>query len=328
VLDNLVGVEIRRELQPYDPISPRTALTIGAYDGVHSGHRQVIAAVRRLAAERSMTSAVLTFDRHPASVVRPESAPLLLTDSDQKLEQLASTGIDLSLVLSFDEVRATESAEDFVRHVLVGCAGVGLIVVGEDFHFGHRRRGNVSLLREMGTDLGFEVFGIGLVGPDGLVARDHEQVSSTFIRRALARGDLERANAMLGRTYEVRGLLKSRNWGDPELDSGMANFLVDELILLPEDAVYAGWCEEPDGLIYGAVISVGTGLSPDGTNSRSVEVFCLETTSSNNNEFELSNELTRVRFVRRLRSQYNLKSPEAWINQFHIDVSDTRSALV
>ncbi|MDG2429035.1 MAG: riboflavin kinase [Acidimicrobiales bacterium] len=320
-------MEIRRELQRHDPMLPRTALTIGAYDGVHSGHRQVIAAVRRLAAERSMASAVLTFDRHPASVVRPESAPLLLTDSEQKLEQLASTGVDLSLVLSFDETRVTESAEEFVRHVLVDCAGVGLIVVGEDFHFGHRRHGNVSLLREMGADLGFEVFGIGLVGPDGSVARDHEQVSSTFIRRALARGDLERANAMLGRTYEVRGLLQAGNRRDPASNFGMANFQVDKSILLPEDAVYAGWCEEPDSLTNGAVISVGTDLSPDGTSSRSVEVFCLETISSNETEFKLCNELTRVRFVRRLRSQRDLKSSEAWTNQFNIDVSDAQAAL-
>ena len=95
-------MEIRRGLSQRDPSATATAVTIGAYDGVHTGHRKVIAEVRRLAVERNLTSAVLTFDRHPASVVRPGSAPLLLADIDQKLEQLATTGVDMTLVLSFD----------------------------------------------------------------------------------------------------------------------------------------------------------------------------------------------------------------------------------
>src|SRR5262245_5195249 len=93
------------------------AVTIGAYDGVHRGHRAVIAEVRRLAAERDLETAVVTFDRHPAAVVRPESAPKLLTDLDQKLELLATTGVDHALVVHFDQERAAESAEDFVHEV-------------------------------------------------------------------------------------------------------------------------------------------------------------------------------------------------------------------
>ena len=189
-------MEIRTELTPHSIDAPRTALTIGAYDGVHVGHRQVIAEVRRLATERSMVSTVVTFDRHPASVVRPESAPLLLTDPAQKLEQLATTGVDLTMVVPFDEVRAMESAEDFVRFVLVDCVGAGLVVVGEDFHFGHQRQGNVDLLRRMGASMDFEVQALGLVGAGGAPARDHEQVSSTFIRRALAAGQLDWANSL------------------------------------------------------------------------------------------------------------------------------------
>src|SRR6476469_2913591 len=158
---------------------PGTAVTIGAYDGVHLGHRAVIATVRGLAAERGLASAVVTFDRHPASVVRPESAPKLLTDLDQKLELLEETGVDYTVVLHFDEERSKESAEDFVNEVLVGCLNTKLIVVGEDFHFGHRRRGNVELLRAVGADLGFEVLPLSLVGVDGEPAADEdERVSS------------------------------------------------------------------------------------------------------------------------------------------------------
>ena len=160
-------------------------VTIGAYDGVHLGHRAVIGDVRRRAAAGGHASAVVTFDRHPAQVIRPESAPLLLTDLDQKLELLAATGVDHTLVVGFDRERAAESAEDFVRTVLVDCLNVRQVVVGEDFHFGHRRAGNVALLEELGGPLGFGVHGHELVGADGRAARDETQVSSTAIRRAL-----------------------------------------------------------------------------------------------------------------------------------------------
>ncbi len=131
---------------------------------------------------------VVTFDRHPAQVIRPESAPLLLTDLDQKLELLENTGIDIAVVVRFDMDRASETAEEFVREVLVGCLNAKSVVVGEDFHFGHRRAGNVALLSDMGAELGFEVSGVRLVGPDGEPARDDAQVSSTAIRRALHDG--------------------------------------------------------------------------------------------------------------------------------------------
>ena len=248
-------MEIRRDLSQHDPSSPRTALTIGAYDGVHTGHRQVISEVCRLAVERSLTSAVLTFDRHPASVVRPGSAPLLLTDTDQKLEQLATTGVDLTMVLRFDAERATESAESFIREVLVGGLGVALVVVGEDFHFGHQRMGNVALLRELGVELDFEVMGLGLVGLDGRPARDHEQVSSTFVRRALARGDLKQANAMLGRPYEVRGVVDPE--ATPNLGSGTFRAHIDPAILLPECGYYACWSGDGTGSRTAVAVRVG-----------------------------------------------------------------------
>src|SRR5438067_2264100 len=182
------SVQSMRTLRDLDacPRPPEgTVVTIGAYDGVHLGHRAVIATVRTLAEERGLATAVVTFDRHPASVVRPESAPRLLTDLDQKLELLEQTGIDYTLVVHFDEERSKETAEDFVREVLVECLNAKLVVVGADFHFGHQRRGNVALLEHMGRELGFDVLGMSLVGPDGSPARDEIQVSSTAIRRAL-----------------------------------------------------------------------------------------------------------------------------------------------
>ncbi len=184
-----------------------SVVTIGAYDGVHLGHRALIDRVRKMAADRGVASALITFDQHPARLVRPESAPLLLTDPEQKLELLEATGLDLLLVVRFDEERAHESPEDFVREVLVDCLGTKVVVVGEDFHFGHQRRGNVELLRSMGTEAGYEVEPVELLGPDGQPADAAAQVSSTAIRTALAAGEVEQAATLLGRDHEVRGVV-------------------------------------------------------------------------------------------------------------------------
>ncbi len=205
------------------PESRASAVTIGAYDGVHLGHRRVIETLRSLALAEGLRSVVVTFDRHPASVVRPESAPKLLTDLEHKLELLASLGVDDVEVVRFDEARATETAEDFVDEVLVGQLAARVIVVGRDFHFGKARGGNVALLEEMGGERGFRVVPFELVDDE---AR-HEVVSSTRIRRLVARGALAEAAALLARPYEVRGTLAAAGGGRAQSVS------VPEEILLP-----------------------------------------------------------------------------------------------
>src|SRR4051812_40339011 len=141
----------------------------------------------------------MTFDRHPASVVRPESAPKLLTDLDQKLELLERTGVDGTVVVRFDEAQSREEPLSFAQRVLVDCLATKAIVVGEDFHFGHSRGGNVATLRELGAAADFDVHPLPLVaradGPD-------EPVSSTAIRRAMAGGQVELAQEMLGHVFE------------------------------------------------------------------------------------------------------------------------------
>ncbi len=142
------------------PPGEGTAVTIGAYDGVHLGHRALLRDLSARAAAAGLSTVVVTFDRHPAAVVRPESAPMQLTGLEQKLELLADCGIDRTVVIPFDLDRAEESAEDFVKEVLVDQLSARLVVVGEDFHFGHGRRGNVELLRRLGGQYGFEVVGV------------------------------------------------------------------------------------------------------------------------------------------------------------------------
>jgi riboflavin kinase/FMN adenylyltransferase len=209
-------------------------VTIGAYDGVHVGHRQVIEQVRRRAADADLRSVVVTFDKNPAAVVNPSSAPPRLTDLDQRLELLAETGVDQILVLRFDAERAKEKAEDFVNEVLVRQLAARVVVVGDDFHFGNERRGNVELLRQMGAEAGFSVEPVHLASD----ARGHEVVSSTRIRALIAKGELAEAAALLGRSHEVRGMVI----GVPDLSSGSPLTIeVPGEILLPPAGEYTGW---------------------------------------------------------------------------------------
>ena len=314
-------MEIFRQIIPAKPEDQGTVLTIGAYDGVHRGHRSVIYEVCRLAKERDLRSAVVTFDRHPASVVRPESAPLLLTELDQKIEQLSTTGIDLTLVVPFDEIRAAESAEDFIENVLVQCLKVKHVVVGEDFHFGHHRLGNVDLLRTVGEEKGFTVTGMGLVGLEGKPARDHEQVSSTFIRQALGEGNLGRANNMLGRNYEVLGVVTAGDGRGKELGFPTANVRINSSVLLPADGVYAGWIELADGSIHGTAISLGTRPHFYADGDLLLEAHVL------NFDENLYEEEVRVRFVEYLRPQKKFDNLQSLINQLKLDVQKTKELL-
>lgn len=218
-----------------------SVVTIGAYDGVHLGHRTIISEVRRRAAERGDESIVVTFDRHPAQITRPESAPRLLTNLDQKLELLGSTGVDKVVVIRFDLERSRESAPDFVRDLLVECLHVDEVVVGEDFHFGHNREGDVDLLAEMGNDLGFTVVPHGLIGLDGAEAPKGSQVSSTAIRTAIAEGRIADANEMLGRRHEIRGPVVEGDRRGRTLGFPTANVAVPNEMLMPADGIYSGW---------------------------------------------------------------------------------------
>jgi riboflavin kinase/FMN adenylyltransferase len=315
-------MRVLRDLDECPRPSEGTAVTIGAYDGVHLGHRAVIATVRRHADDRNLSTAVVTFDRHPASVVRPESAPRLLTDLDQKLELLETTGVDYALVVHFDEERSHESAEDFVTEVLVGCLNTKLVVVGADFHFGHQRRGNVALLERMGRDLGFDVIGLPLVGQDGVPARDEEQVSSTAIRRALVAGDLATANKMLGRPHEVRGAVERGDQRGRTLGFPTANLAVPEEILLPADGIYAGWYERPNGEVHAAAIALGRRPQfYDDQPYRLLEAHLLDW------DGVLYGETARVRFVAHLRDEKKFDSVEELVEQMRADCMEARRRL-
>jgi riboflavin kinase / FMN adenylyltransferase len=315
-------MEVLRDLSACPRPPEGTAVTIGAYDGVHLGHRAVIAEVRRRADARGLATAVVTFDRHPASVVRPESAPRLLTDLEQKLELLAETGVDYCLVITFDEARSHEPADEFVREVLAGCLGARVVVVGDDFHFGYKRTGNVGLLRDMGAELGFEVEGLGLVGTDGRPVDEPYQVSSTRIRHALAEGDLAMANDLLGRPYEVRGVVARGDKRGRELGFPTANVSVPGDVLLPADGIYAGWYERPSGEVHPTAISLGRRPTFYAEAHASLlEAHLLDFSGG------LYDEHARVRFVSWLRGEIKFASVDELVAQIDRDVVDARRVL-
>jgi riboflavin kinase/FMN adenylyltransferase len=310
-------VRIYRDPAEIAPSDGR-AVTIGAFDGVHLGHQAVLRLVRELAVARGLAATVLTFDRHPAEVVRPESAPKVLTTLEQKLELLEATGsVDECVVLPFDAARSKEPAEQFVEELLASALRARLVVVGADFHFGHRRHGDVPLLQLMGAELGFETIGLGLVA-----APDRETgvpYSSTRIRELIAQGDVEGAAAMLGRPHEVRGTVERGDARGRELGFPTANVGVPANICLPADGVYAGTFSGADGIARPAAISAGrrpTFYAEAGMFL--VEAHVLDFDGN------LYDQPARVRFTHRLRGQERFDDVADLVAQMHRDVEAVR----
>jgi riboflavin kinase/FMN adenylyltransferase len=319
-------VKIWRDPSEVATTTTGRAVTIGAFDGVHLGHQAVLRLVRDLADARALTAAVLTFDRHPAEVVRPQSAPKLLTDLEQKLELIDAAGaVDECLVLPFDETRSKEPAEEFVSELLAGVLGARLVVVGADFHFGYRRHGDVPLLQRMGAELGFEAIGLGLVAsPDGTVAAESGlPYSSTVVRTLLEAGEVAAAAAILGRPHEVRGIVERGDGrGARDLGFPTANVAVPERICLPGDGVFAGTFAGDDGVERVAAVSVGrrpTFYAESGL--LLLEAYVLDF------DGDLYGQHAKVRFHHRIRGQERFESIDDLIAQMHRDVEATRRYL-
>ncbi len=303
------------------PPARGSAVTIGAYDGVHIGHQALLAELRARAKPDGLTTVVVTFDRHPATVVRPDSAPLLLCDLAQKLELLEAAGVDRTVVVPFDEERANESAEDFVREILVRTVGARRVVVGEDFHFGHGRKGNITLLRELGAVDGFTVEGVSLAmasdATDGTGA-----ISSTRIRALVAEGKVAEAAVLLGRSHQVRGtVVHGDARGGAELGFPTANVDVPAGIALPAAGIYAGWYDRPNGSRWPTAISVGTRPTFYDEGRLLVEAFLLDF------DGDLYDEEGRVSFVTRLRDELRFDSMAELVTQMNRDVDATRAVL-
>ena len=311
-------MQVIRDNQPSDN-SKRSVVTIGAYDGVHRGHQAVIGQVRKEAQQLGCQSVVVTFDKHPASVVRPESAPKLLTDLDQKLELLQQTGIDATLIVEFNRERSTEDPALFVKRVLVDALRAQVVVVGEDFHFGFNRGGNVAMLRELGKQFDFLVEPVKLIArPDGV----EEPVSSTSIRRALAGGQVETATNLLGRAYEVRGVVVNGDKRGRTIGFPTANVEVPNAMCLPADGVYAGKFKCDDGSMHACAINLGRRPTFfEHADHSLLEAHLLDF------DGDLYGQKVSVTFEHFLRSERKFDGLDAIKSQLQLDVAAARASM-
>ncbi len=316
----MVGMQKHRDPSVAEgALTTGSVVTIGAYDGVHRGHQALLRLVHDLATARGLAAAVVTFDKHPAEVVRPESAPQLLTTLEQKLELLGSTElVDHAVVLHFDKARSSETAEEFVNEVLVGLLNTKLVVVGADFHFGYRRMGSVALLEAMGARLGFEVIGLGLVAAEP----GAQAFSSTSVRAKLAAGDVEAAAELLGRPHAVRGIVERGDQRGRELGFPTANVGVAANTCLPADGVYAGTFIDGGGAEHIAAISLGRRPTfYDERGMRLLEPYLLDF------DGDLYGQSVEVRFEHHLRGQLKFDGIDDLIVQMNADVAETRRLL-
>jgi riboflavin kinase/FMN adenylyltransferase len=312
-------MEILHDRRDQLPAAVSVASTIGVFDGVHIGHQEVFRQVRRAADRLGVSSAVVTFDGHPAHVVRPESAPRLLTTLDQKLELIASEGIDFTYVINFDEERAATHPEVFVEQVFIEALHAKAIVVGEDFHFGKGRSGNVEGLREIGTEWGFEVNALELIRHS---SDAREPVSSTKIRRALAGGDVTRATQMLGRPYTVRGVVESGDKRGSGIGFPTANLPVPNVMAWPADAVYAGWCRRANGDRHPCAINIGRRPTfYEHTEQSLLEAHLIGF------EGDLYGEQIDVSFVEFLRSERKFDGIDQLVAQLKNDIAEALKVL-
>lgn len=298
-----------------------TVVTPGNYDGVHVGHRALLAAARELSLEQSsklgapLTVTALTFDPHPAVVLAPSRAPALLTTVSRRRELLLSLGADAVEILRFDRALASLSAEAFVRSVLVTRLGAAGVVIGPDFRFGQGRTGNADTLRALSATLGFEV---RTVGP---VELDHEVISSTRIRAALEAGDIGAVTALLGRVHDVAGRVVEGDRRGRTIGFPTAN-LDCEPVLLPKDGVYAivaRVLDEPSDRLRFGVANLG--VRPTFAAGRSVEAHLFDF------DEDLYGRTVRVGFVARLRGEVKFDGLDALKAQIERDAVSARERL-
>ena len=297
------------------PYVSATVITVGTFDGVHRGHRDVVERLVAGSRHLKIPSVLVTFEPHPLEIVNPAAAPLLLTTHDEKLEILAETGIDYLAVVPFTAELAAYSAEDFVELVLRRCFRLRELLIGYDHGFGRQRAGNVAVLRTLGERDGFRVDVVDPVStPDG------HSVSSTSIRRAVAGGDLARAAEALGRLYSVSGRViegsqRGRKVGFPTLNLGPP----PPRKLLPPEGVYAVRVQTAAGP-FGGMMNLGS-RPTFGDSATSLEAHLFDTSG------DFYGAHIRIDFVAWLRETRKFVSAEMLSKQLARDEREARNAL-
>jgi len=288
----------------------KPVLALGNFDGLHRGHTKIIERVRRVAAERSATSLVLTFDPHPPRIVRPDKAPALLMTLAQKIEALEKSGIQGVAIVRFTVELSRWEPETFVKTVLVDWLRVGEVWVGADFLFGRDRSGNFSLLRALGAHYGFRAEKIDPVRYKDFV------VSSTRVRRLVSEGRVDEAGALLGRHFFIDGVVVKGAGRGRELGVPTAN-LETKNELLPPHGVYAT-AVTIDGIIYAGVTNIGLRPTFADTARSMIEVHVLDA------DRDLYGQTLRLGFVQRLRDERRFPDVDALKAQIDADVRRAR----
>jgi riboflavin kinase / FMN adenylyltransferase len=302
----------------------RTVVTVGMYDGVHRGHQELIGTAVARARAMRRPCLLLTFDPHPAEVIRPGSHPAILTSMDRKAELVAGLGVDAMCVLPFTQEFMRLSPESFTHTVLVEHLHAAQVVVGQNFTYGHRAAGTVESLTVEGRRFGFAVEGIALAEDtsDG----GEVTISSTYIRACVAAGDMVSAARALGRPHRVDGVVVRGDRRGRDMGYPTANVESPPFTAIPADGVYAGFLVTRDPRSgasrerFPAAISVGTNPTFQGSR-RTVEAFVLDY------DGDLYGEHVGVEFVQRLRPMEAFPDMDALLVAMAKDVEDTRTSL-
>jgi riboflavin kinase/FMN adenylyltransferase len=275
------------------------SVAVGTFDGVHLGHRQVIAGA----------DSVLTFDPHPVSVVAPQHTPKLLTPLARKAELIEELGVQELIVIPFDAAFAAKTADEFVQDVLVGALGATSVAIGENFRFGHKAQGDPRLLA---ADQRFST----VVHP--LLEVDGEIVSSSHIRGLVLAGEVAEAKALLGAPFQLRGEVVHGDERGRELGFPTANLIPEEALVCPGHGVYA--CVSHDDPTRPRPAAVSIGVRPTFQTGRGelIEAYLLDF------EGDLYGRELRLDFLARLRGERRFETAEALIEQMHSDVQHTR----
>lgn len=289
------------------------SVTLGTFDGVHTGHRHLIAQACALRPPPDGLAVACTFDPHPTRVVRPKQTPPMIESLPARLRHFAAAGLDGAFVQHFDEEAAQEDAEAFVERVLVRALRARCVVVGDSFHFGRGRKGNVALLTRMGAQAGFVVHGAPAVLHGGA------PVSSTRVRAALQQGDVGTANALLGHAYGIEGPVVHGDARGRTLGFPTANIAPAVPTLLP-NGIYAAKALCPDGCTHPAAVSIGVHPTFTAAAQRKIEAFLIDVAG-----IDLYDAPLRLDMVARLRGEEHFASAAALVQQMHRDVDAVRA---
>jgi len=291
-----------------------SAVTIGKFDGIHLGHKKLISSLKSAAQEHAIQSVVVTFDRHPDSLLNPENYKLPLIGPHQKKQLIEETGIDILLTLPFDQALANLTPNEFVQQILVDGLKAKIVLVGEDFKFGHRGSGDVATLHDLGQQLGFEVRVISSAEVHGV------KISTSKIRDYLDAGEVRKAAEMLGRVHTSVGIIEhglkiGRSIGFPT-----ANMTRECEGYLPLDGVYAGWlCV--DGERHLAAHSVGINETFQAV-PRLVESHILD-----RNDIDLYDKVVTLEFIEFIRPAAKFNGVEDLVEEINRDLAKIRKVL-